>query len=101
MTLHGYNAFPPLTLFSLGPLEKTHKSNVCFFPDKALPGYKALPLLTLLSLVPSEKNSRYNAQPGTARRRTGPFYSFFTSPYLLLILEVERTSIALNVDDVR
>jgi len=30
-----------------------------------------------------------------------PFYSFFTSPYLPLILEVERTSRALNVDDVR
>ena len=66
-----------------------------------LPGYNALPLLTLLSLVPSEKNFVYNALPGTARRRNVFFYSFFTSPYLPLILEVERTSIALNVDDVR
>jgi len=72
-----------------------------FFPDKALPGYNALPLLTLLSLVPSVENSGYNALPGTARRRNGPFYSFFTSPYLPLILEVERTSTTLNVDDVR
>jgi len=30
-----------------------------------------------------------------------PFYSFFTSPYQLSILEVKRTSIALNADDVR
>jgi len=29
------------------------------------------------------------------------FYSFFTSPYLPFISEVERTSIALNADDVR
>jgi len=30
-----------------------------------------------------------------------PFYSFFFSPYLPSILEVERTSVALNADDVR
>jgi len=30
-----------------------------------------------------------------------PLYSFFTSPYLPPLLEVERTSIALNVDDIR
>jgi len=91
----GYNALPLLMLFSLGPLGKAHKSNICFSRiKKALPGYNALPLLTLLSLVSSEKNSGYNALPGTARRRTGPFHLFFTSPYLPLILEVELTSSA-------
>ena len=30
ITLPGYNAFPPFTLFFLGPLGKAHKSNVCF-----------------------------------------------------------------------
>jgi len=30
ITLPRYNAFPPLTLFILGPLGKAHKSNVCF-----------------------------------------------------------------------
>jgi len=29
------------------------------------------------------------------------YYLFFTSPYLPSILEVERTSIVLNADDVR
>jgi len=29
------------------------------------------------------------------------FYSFFPSPYLPPLLEVERTSIALNADDLR
>jgi len=29
------------------------------------------------------------------------FYSFFTYPYLPFILEVERTSVALNADDIR
>jgi len=32
---------------------------------------------------------------------TDAFYSFFTSPYLPPLLEVERTSIAVNADDVR
>ena len=71
------------------------------FPLKALPGYNDFPPLTLLSLVPSNKNSGYNDLPGTARRRTGPLHSFFTPPHLPPILEVERTSTELNVDDVR
>ena len=35
ITLPGYNAFPPITIFSLGPMGKGDKSNVC------LPGYSA------------------------------------------------------------
>ena len=101
VTLPGYKAFPPLTLFSLGPFPWAKPIRAMLFPDKAHPGYNPLPLLTLLSLDRSGKNSGYNALSGTARRRTGPFYSFFTSPYLPLILEVERTSTAFNVDDVR
>jgi len=66
------------------------------FSLKALPGHNYFPLLTLLSLVPSENDSGCNALPGKARRRTGHFYSFFTSPYRPLILEVERTSTALT-----
>jgi len=35
--LPGYNAFPPSTLFFLGPLGKPHKSNVCFSRIKRSP----------------------------------------------------------------
>jgi len=34
-------------------------------------------------------------------QETRNFYSFCASPYLPFILEVERTSVALNADDVR
>jgi len=69
--------------------------------DITLPGYNAFSPLTLLSLVPSEKNPDITLCPVQHGSEPALFYSFFTSPYLLLILEVERTSIALNVDDVR
>ena len=48
ITLPRYNAFPPLTLFILGPLGKAegkaHKSNVCF------PRIKRSPDITLSRL---------------------------------------------------
>ena len=51
----GYNAFPPITLFSLGPLGKAHKSNVFFSRIFRSPDINAFPLLTLLSLAPLDK----------------------------------------------